>query len=327
MRIGVWVPNKYLHSVRVYYEQISDRLTSYGVKFVPFGQGDALPEEVDIYWDPTCTGGKNPNIRFHKRKKPLVATVHGASNFALPHHYTYGTKKQQLKGYWINFKRKFLWNFFRNNIDGIITVSNFAKQEIVRELNLPPEKIKVAYHGYDNEIFRPVSNRKNNYFFHISVYQPVKNIHLLLEAYQKVNKNSKLPLILVVPYYPEQVNTEGVTLINHAITQKEVAEYMQHAKAFFLPSVRESFGLPLIESMAVGTPVVTSTESACEEIASGYGILCNPHHIKDWIKAFENLSEDDVLWEQLNKKSLERAADFSWDKSAGQHYEFFKSLI
>lgn len=327
MKIGVWIPDKYLHSVRIYFEQVSGILTQKGVQFIPFGKNDPLPENVELYWDPTCTGGKNPNKRFLKRKHPLVATVHGASNFALPHHYTYRGWKQQLKGYWINFKRRLSWNLFRDNIEGIITVSNFAKEEIIRELNLPSDKIQPVYHGYNTHIFKPVADRKNDYLFHISVYQPVKNIPTLLDAYQKADKNKKLPLVLVIPGYPEQINIDGITLINHSISQQEVAQYMQHARAFFLPTIRESFGLPLIESMATGTPVVTSYGSACEEITKDYGILCHATNSEEWKTAIEQISTDDSLWNDLHHKSLLRAKDFSWEKCADQHFQYFKSMI
>lgn len=327
MKIGVWIPDKYLHSVRIYFEQVSGILSQKGVRFIPFGKNDPLPDNVDLYWDPTCTGGKNPNKRFLKRIHPLVATVHGASNFALPHHYTYRGWKQQLKGYWINFKRKVSWNLFRDNIEGIITVSNFAKEEIIRELNLPSDKIQPVYHGYNTSIFRPVADRKNDYLFHISVYQPVKNIPVLLEAYQKADKDKKLPLILVIPGYPEQINIEGITLINRSISQQEVAQYMQHARAFFLPTIRESFGLPLIEAMATGTPVVTSYGSACEEITKGYGMLCHATSADEWKTAIEQISTDDILWTELHHKSIQRAQNFSWEKCADQHFQYFKSMI
>lgn len=327
MKIGVWIPDKYLHSVRIYFEQVSGILTQKGVEFIPFRKNEDLPQAVDLYWDPTCTGGKNPNKRFLKRQHPLVATVHGASNFALPHHYTYRGWKQQLKGYWINFKRKMSWNLFRNNIEGIVTVSDFAKGEIVRELQLDTEKIQAIHHGYSKEIFYPVPDRKNDYLFHISVFQPVKNIATLLEAYQKADRKKRLPLILVIPGYPESIDIEGVTLIRQSISQKEVAKYMQHARAFFLPSVRESFGLPIIEAMATGTPVVTSYGSACEEIASGYGLLCDPTQTEDWKEAIEKVSTDDRLWADLHQKSLERAKDFSWEQCAEQHLQYFQKLI
>lgn len=327
MKIGVWIPDQYLHSVKIYFEQVSQALTQKGVTIVPFGKNDALPDDVDVYWDPTCTGGKNPNKKFLKRKKPLVATVHGASNFALPHHYTYHGWKQQLKGYWINFKRKISWNLFRDNIEGIITVSNFAKDEIVRELRLNPENIQAIYHGYRSDIFRPLAGRKKDYLFHISVFQPVKNIETLLRAYQKADPQKRLPLKLVVPGYPHKIDMEGVEFISTPISQQEVAQYMQHARAFLLPSVRESFGLPIIEAMATGTPVIVSKGSACEEIARGYGLLCDPFMEKEWTSAIETISSDDVFWEELHQKSLQRAQDFSWEQCAEKHFLYFQSLI
>lgn len=327
MKIGVWIPEKYLHSVRIYFEQVSRILSQKGVEFIPFGQNDPLPKNVDLYWDPTCTGGKNPNKRFQLRKHPLVATVHGASNFALPHHYTYNGWKQQVKGYFINAKRKFYWKYFRNNIEGIITVSNFAKSEIIRELNLDAHKIRTIYHGYDSKIFYPITKRSNDYLFHVSVFQPVKNIPVLLEAYNQLDPEKRLPLILLIPGYPNQIDIKGITLIQKPISQKEIAHYMQHAKAFILPSVRESFGLPIIEAMATGTPIITSLDSACEEISKGYGVLCSPYQVKDWSNALEKISTDETLWNDLHQKSLERAKDFSWEKCAEEHYSYFSELI
>lgn len=326
MKIGVWIPEKYLNSVRIYYEQISSFLKDKDVELVEFSVNDQLPQQVDLYWDPTCTGGKNPNIRFRKRKRPLVATVHGASNFSMPHRYTYHGKKNQLKGYWINFKRKALWNLFRNNIEQIITVSHFAKEEITRELNLNFNKTTPIYHGYDSNLFFPIENRTSDYFFHVSVFQPVKNVEILIEAYQKWKSDDKKPLILLIPGYPNPINVPGVQLINQAVSQAEVARYMQNAHAFFLPSIRESFGLPIIEAMACGTPVIASNNFACEEITSTYGILCDPYRVEDWVKAFETIN-DSKVWNEHHQKSLVRAKDFSWEKSAEEHYELFKSMI
>ncbi|MCO5232276.1 MAG: glycosyltransferase family 4 protein [Chitinophagales bacterium] len=327
MKIGVWTPDKYLNSVRVYYEHITSILTGKGVEFIPFGKSDPLPEQVDLYWDPTCTGGKNPNKRFIKRKFPLVATVHGASNFSMPHHYTYRGWKQQLKGYAINWKRKWYWNYFRDNIEGIITVSKFAKEEIVRELQIDSSKIQQIYHGLNQQLFFPIQNSRRDFLLHVSVFQPVKNITTLLAAYQQLDKQQRLPLTLIVPGYPNVINIDGVTLIAHALPQKEIAIYMQEARAFILPSYRESFGLPLIEAMACGTPVITSKGSACEEIVKDNGILCDPYQVATWSDAMAAISRNQPHWETLSKKSLERASEFSWEKCAQEHYIYFQKTL
>lgn len=327
MKVGVWIPDHYLHSVKIYFDQVSQRLSEKGVEFIPFRSHQNLPKDVDLYWDPTCTGGKNPNIKFLKKNKPLVATVHGAANFALPHHYTYRGWKQQLKGYWINFRRKMLWNAFRKNIEGVITVSEFAREEINKELQIPFDLIHPIHHGYDASRFYPIENRSNAYLLHVSVYQPVKNIETLIEAYKKADPKKRLPLKLIVPGFPNKIELEGIELKDQSISPEEVAQLMQNAKAFFLPSIRESFGLPIIESMSTGTPVIVSKGSACEEIAKGFGILCHPLHVEEWTQAIENISTDDTLWQALHQKALERAKDFSWDKSAEAHFQLFKQLI
>ena len=217
--------------------------------------------------------------------------------------------------------------YFRKDIEGIITVSNFAKSEIIEELQLDAHKIRTIYHGYDSKLFFPIEERSNDYLFHVSVFQPVKNIPVLLEAYSQLEESKRLPLILLIPGYPNKINVKGVTLIQQPVSQNEVAHYMQHAKAFILPSVRESFGLPFIEAMATGTPIITSFGSACEEITKGYGILCRPNHVVDWSDAIEKISSDKVLWNELHQKSLERAHDFSWNKCAEEHYSYFSELI
>lgn len=327
MRIGVWVPLKYVQSVKIYYDQVSKRLQKMGVTIVPFSKKDSLPEDVDLYWDPTCTGGKNPTKKFMDAEKPITATVHGAANFALPHHYTYKGLNQQIKGYFINAKRLYFWHHLRYKMDGIITVSNFAKEEIARELDLDPHIITPIYHGFDKDVFFPPKKSDRDYLFHISVYQPVKNLEVLVQAYNMIPEKQRLPLVMVVPGYPGKIKIPKVKLINEPISQKKVAEYMQGARAFLLPSVRESFGLPLIEAMACGTPVITTYGSACEEVTMGAGILCHPDDSSEWRKAMEAIMEDDQLFQQLSKLSLMKAQQFSWDKSAEEHYAFFKKIL
>jgi glycosyltransferase involved in cell wall biosynthesis len=327
MKIGVWVPKKYLQSVSIYYQQVSSRLTEKGVELIPFSVNDPLPQQVDMYWDPTCTGGKNPHRSLLKAQKPLVATVHGAANFALPHRYTYKGFRQQLKGYFVNARRLFFWQKFRQRMQGIITVSHFAKEEIVRELSLRPEIIRPVYHGFDKNLFYPPQESQRDYLFHVSVYQPVKNLEMLLKAYQSIPVNKRPPLLMVVPGFPYDANIPGLNLIRHSVPPQQVAEYMRGARAFLLPSVRESFGLPLIEAMACGTPVITTYGSACEEVTKDVGILCRYDDVTAWRTAMEQIASDDVLFAKLSRASVERAQTFSWDKSAEEHLAFFHHIL
>lgn len=327
MKIGVWVPQKYLQSVSIYYHQISKRLAEQGVELLPFSVKDLLPENVDLYWDPTCTGGKNPHRSLLKAQKPLVATVHGAANFALPHRYTYKGFRQQLKGYFVNAKRLFFWQKFRSRMQGIITVSHFAKEEIVRELSLNPDIIRPIYHGFDKNLFYPPEESQREYLFHVSVYQPVKNLEVLLEAYRSIPVNSRPPLLMVVPGFPENLDIPGLTLIRQPVPPQQIADYMRGARAFLLPSVRESFGLPLIEAMACGTPVITTYGSACEEVTKGAGILCPHDDVTAWRTAMEQIAGDDVLFNHMSRQSIVQAQTFSWDKSAEEHLAFFHHIL
>lgn len=324
MKVGVWIPDKYVTSVKIYFQQVSSRLEKEGVEFVPFQRNDPLPKDVDLYWDPTCTGGKSPNRRFFFAKKPLIATVHGAANFSLPLHYTYAGFRKKFKGLFLNLKRKLYWKLFRNKIAGIITVSAFAKNEIAAFLNLPPDKINVIHHGYDQTLFYNDNALQREYLLHVSVHQPIKNVATLLKAYGSLPEERRLPLLLVIPGYPHEIKMDDITLINSSQAPALIADKMRRAKAFILPSFRESFGLPLIEAMACGTPVITSKGSACEEVAATAGILCDPYSEEEWKDAIEKICQDEVLWDNLHQRAIERSKDFSWDICAAKHLDVFR---
>ena len=323
MRIGIWKPQYDTMSVKIYTDNIVLYLKKEAHELFFFGKDDLIPD-VDVIWDPTCTGARYPNRKILQTDIPWIVTLHGAANLSMPLKYTFGTSFiNKLKGFFINARRRLMWKFYKHEVTHVVTVSNFAKEEIIQELNLKANQISVIYHGYDDNLFFRQSGAKD-YLFHVSVYQPIKNIDNMIAAYQQIQDENKLPFVIVCPNYKNEISDKKIQLITTFVDSKQIAKYMKGAYAFVFPSFRESFGMPLLEAMACGVPVITSNTSACSEITKDAALLVNPVSINEIQVAIQSLMNNKTLHDELSKKSLEKAATFSWEKSGFLHTEIFK---
>jgi glycosyltransferase involved in cell wall biosynthesis len=326
VKIGIWKPQHETMSVKIYTDNIVLYLQKHEHEIFFFGKNDSIPD-VDIIWDPTCTGARYPNKKILQTKIPWIVTLHGAANLSMPLKYTFGnTIIKQLNGFFINTKRRFMWMFYKHKVAHIITVSNFAKQELITELGLKANQISVIYHGYDDTIFFPQSGSKS-YLLHVSNYQPIKNIERIIEAYQQIKKDDKLPLVLICPGFPSASKDEKVKIINTIVDSKQIAKYMKESYAFIFPSFRESFGMPLLEAMASGVPVITSNNSACNEITKDASVLVNPQNTIEIKEAIELILNDKKLHCQLSKNAIENSKLFSWEKTARFHEMLFERHV
>lgn len=332
MKIGVWWPAKQLTSVKTYAEQVCAYLEAQGTELHRFGPADKLPAGMDLYWDPWCTDGKNPNRRLLGAKAPIVATVHGMASETLP-------KALQPKFYkrwgwlqkpWKLWQRRFFWRLFRSRVRAVITVSEYAKIEIEQHLHIPGDRIFPIYHGVDKALFFPLpaGEKPAPYFFHVSAWQPKKNVARIVEAYGKLPEDTRWPLIVVSPGCREDLpQLDGLTLIDTHLPAVRVARYMQGAGAFVFPSLHESFGMPLAEAMACGVPLITSDGSACREVAGDAALLVKPEEVGSISAAMQQMMEDSALRIHLGVKALERSKAFSWEKCGEGHAAVFRELI
>lgn len=326
MRIGIWKPQHDTMSVKIYTDNIVLYLQKHEHEIFFFGKDDLIPD-VDIIWDPTCTGARYPNRKILQTNIPWIVTLHGAANLSMPLKDTFGTSfTNKLQGFFTNAKRKLMWKVYKHNVAHIITVSNFAKEEIIRELHLDSNQVSVIYHGYNDDLFYRQSGAKT-YLFHVSMYQPKKNVEKIIEAYQRIKEEKKLPLIIVCPNYPSLISDTKIQLITTKIDSKQVAKYLKEAYVFIFPSTHESFGMPLLEAMACGVPVITSNSTACKEVTKNAGVLIDPNSTEELKEAMVLLMHDQDLHDQLSKKSLEIAGTFSWEKSGFLHAEIFKRYL
>lgn len=216
----------------------------------------------------------------------------------------------------------------------IITVSDFELGNIKKKLQLPDSQLKMIYNGY-NEWFRPIESNKQQYrkyiadagyFFFLGNTDPKKNTERTLVAYAKYLEQSevKRPLLMAdldQEYLNGIIERNGIEAIRDHIVipgyiiNSDLPYIYNNAFAFLYTSLRESFGIPLLEAMACGTPVITSNKSSMPEIAGHDAILINPESSDEIALKMLQLERDTDFYQRQMAVGLERAKLFSWRKT------------
>ena len=260
---------------------------------------------------------------------PLVLTLHDII-FLEPRDKKNKSLYQNL-GY---FYRR--WNVPRilKKCRRIITVSDFELGNIKQKLQLPDSQLKMIYNGY-NEWFRPIESDKQQYrkyiadagyFFFLGNTDPKKNTERTLVAYAKYLELSevKRPLLMAdldQEYLNGIIERNGIEAIRDHIVipgyiiNSDLPYIYNNAFAFLYTSLRESFGIPLLEAMACGTPVITSNKSSMPEIAGHDAILINPESSDEIALKMLQLERDTDFYQRQKAVGLERAKLFSWCKT------------
>lgn len=232
-----------------------------------------------------------------------------------------------------------------NKCKKIITVSQFECDHICNTLHLSEQQIVAVHNGY-NQRFHPLENiikttRKyisnDNYLFFLGNTDPKKNTPRTLKAYSIYLKKSIHPLPLLIADLEEKViddilaqqnipDIKSMLAFPGYITHTDLPAIYNGAKAFLYTSLRESFGIPLLEAMACGTPVISSRSSAIPEIAGEEAILVNPEDENAIANALLKLENDpDYRKKQINY-GLERVKKFSWEATARQVLHIYQNM-
>lgn len=231
----------------------------------------------------------------------------------------------------------------------LVTVSEFSKNELVKYLGVPPEKITVAYGGVDRSVFRPgypeeeirrVTERLGigrDYFLYLGTLEPRKNLVRLLEAYALLKERRRDPPMLVLAggkgwMYGDifrrvrELNLSGDVVFTGYVPEEDKPLLLNGALAFVFVSLYEGFGIPPLEAMACGTPVLLSRCSSLPEVAGEAALYADPLDADSVACGMARLMDDDALRAALSAKGAERAARFSWDASASVLLGLFRRL-
>jgi len=239
---------------------------------------------------------------------------------------------------------------FAQKCKAIITCSYSSKNDIIKYLGVQSEKIHVTYWGYKKEVFKFYSDKnfveqnlktylkiQNPFFLSVSCDVGRKNSPFLIKAFIKFAQNfKKHSLVLVTAWKtaPVEIMNEIVNsglqdniIFLQNLSDEHLAFLYNGATAFFYPSLYEGFGLPILESIACGTVVVTHTNSSLPEIANDAAIYIQENNMEELINIFEEFERTPNLKNEFKEKCLKQAELFSWEKCAKQTIEIYEKYL
>jgi glycosyltransferase involved in cell wall biosynthesis len=257
----------------------------------------ALPLRARRYDVLHCTTYRAPLVS----PTPVVVTVHDLAAIRFPHLFTAWTRL---------YARTLLKRILRS-ATRVLAVSEFTKRDVAELAGVPEERIDVAYNAADTSVFTPDGPAADGeYVFALGTLEPRKNLARLIEA------TARLGLELRVA---GAEGWGGVTVKGVHVTwlgrpdDEEVARLMRGALCLGYPSLWEGFGIPVLEAMLCGCPVVTSDDSPMSEVADGAAELVDPHDVESIAAGIERALG---RREELRAAGLERAKAFGWSATA-----------
>lgn len=295
---------------------------------------DLEREFVDVYHIPQNGIGLSENISCKK-----VVTIHDLIPYVLPE--TVG------RGYLLKFLKEM--PKIIDLADGIITVSECSKRDILKFFPIDESKIFVTPLAADSK-YKPLEKSmcrnkiKNEYqiekpfVLYIGGFSPRKNVSSLITAFSKIHKNLEKDYDLVIV----GANKDDSALLKQLSQNLDISSnikftgfvpedllpiFYNACDVFVYPSLYEGFGLPPLEAMSCGTPVITSDISSIPEVVGDGGILINPFDMENLMYSLEALLNDESIQEELSAKALERASNFSWEKTSEKTVEAYKKIM
>ncbi len=265
--------------------------------------------KIDVFHLP------NPVPLFNTHNVPYVVTIHDMAEFN-------------------NFRHKSFHRSFRllsyklsaENSTMITTVSRFTKSEILKFLDIKKEKIKVIYPGLTLDINKQTDNKKvfkEPFFLHVGGSRNNKNIERIIEAFLMLNIQSKVKLYFLgtITHLKKskkemkRLEESGIFFIGQ-VSEEDLIAYYREAIALVYPSLYEGFGLPILEAMYLGLPVITSNRCSMPEVGGDNVIYVNPESTFDISMAMKKIWLDKNLVRKFVEDGRERAKLFDWKDTA-----------
>lgn len=275
-----------------------------------------------------------------KKVKPTIVTVHDLIPLKFPRHFPRGIRGE------IKWQMQ---KFSLKSSAGIITDSKSSKKDISEVIGFNKEKIYVVYLAPDEE-FKVLKKEKlhqvvkkynlpQNYILYVGDLNWNKNLSGLIKAFSKLRENDYY-LVIIGKAFLNKNLAERITFVKLIkklnlyervkflgfISTQELAAVYNLAKVYCQPSFYEGFGLPVLEAMACGCPVVSSNVSSLPEIVGEAALLIKPE-VEEIIQGLEKIIGNESLRNKLKEKGLHQASKFSWQKTARQTLEIYSSVI
>ncbi|RJQ37754.1 glycosyltransferase family 1 protein [Candidatus Microgenomates bacterium] len=340
-----------LHRVRgtgFYIENLKNSLLKYypDNKYLYFTQGEKLPEKVELthcpYFEPFFI-----TLSLIKKTKTIV-TVHDLTPFVFPKNFPAG------------FKGNLKWQiqkFSLKRADGIITDSECSKKDIIKYAGISSLKISVVYLAAGEEYrkvesssaswrikaqnLRKKYNLPEKFLLYVGDATWNKNLPRLIEAVNRIN----LPLVMVgkalseknfdktnpwnqdLIKIQESIKNNSKIIALGFIPTEDLVNIYNLAEVFVMPSLYEGFGLPILEAMSCGCPVITSKEGSLPEIAGDAAVYVDPYDVTNIAAGIKKVFSDKTLKKKLSEIGLEQARKFSWEKTALETLKVYKKAV
>ena len=290
-----------------------------------------LKNRIDVYHEPNYLAFRFPG--------PSVITVHDLSWIRHPETHP----KQRLAAMGRHFPRSL------EGASAILTDCSFVKQELVETFGLDPERVTPVLLGVSPDFFPRAPAECNvfladhglahgQYVLSVGTLEPRKNIPALIDAYSMLpaDLQRRFPLVLVgmrgwltsgLEARMKPLVARGVIKPLGYVADEMMPLIYSGAAAFVFPSLYEGFGLPPLEAMACGAPVISSTSSSLPEVVGDAGVLVDPMNVDALAESLRRVLEDRAFAEVLAQQGIMRAAGFSWKKTAAETIAVYRRAL
>ena len=273
------------------------------------------------------------------REIKKVLTIHDLTPILFPEMHTRET----------NLTWKSSLKFIKNRTKMVICDSISTKNDCVKLLNIPEKRLKVIQLSADEQ-FKPLKNKKNihdelkkkynidyPFILFVGTLEKRKNVPILLKSFYKLKKfNIKHRLVIVggkgwkyteIFDIIQDLNLQNDVIFTNYVSDEYLVKLYNAADLFVYPSLYEGFGLPPLEAMACGCPVITSNTSSLPEVVGDAGIMIDPNDIDSLTDSMLKILTDNELRQKMARKSLERACMFSWKKTAKETWDVYEEVL
>ena len=324
----------YNENKKIFYQmkELAKKIPAYGTSIarkLEALRNTFFKNSFDLYFEPNF-------IPINIRSQCTVVTIFDFSFTFYPEWHPRERIKHFKKNFWKNIERA----------DRIIVISDFIKKEGIN-LGLPEERLRTIHLGFDRETFKiyppndlqPIRKKYHlpeHFILFVGSIEPRKNLKNLVEAYISLDEGIRKEIKLVLAGFKGWQNREIMEMLKKVKTdilylgylpETELGKLYNLATVFVYPSLYEGFGLPPLEAMACGCPVIVSNVASLPEVCGDAAQYVEPSDVNSIAEGMEKVLNDGGLRQSLIAKGLKRSKRFSWEQSAKGHLEVFEDAF